>query len=45
MDEAAYNRFKKYDIGDIVGVEGEIFRTQRGEMSVRVRSTSSSAKT
>ena len=22
MDEAAYNRFKKYDIGDIVGVEG-----------------------
>ena len=25
-----YNRFKKYDIGDIVGVEGEVFRTQRG---------------
>ena len=37
MDEAAYNRFKKYDIGDIVGVEGEIFRTQRGEMSVRAK--------
>ncbi len=36
MDEAEYDRFKKYDIGDIVGVEGEIFRTQRGEMSVRV---------
>ena len=36
MDEAEYNRFKKYDIGDIVGVEGEVFRTQRGEMSVRV---------
>ncbi len=35
MDEAEYNRFKKYDIGDIVGVEGEVFRTQRGEMSVR----------
>ena len=32
-----YNRFKKYDIGDIVGVEGEVFRTQRGEMSVRVQ--------
>jgi len=29
MDEDAYNRFKKYDIGDIVGVKGEVFRTQR----------------
>ena len=29
-------RFKKYDIGDIVGVHGVVFRTQRGEMSVRV---------
>ena len=37
MDEDAYNRFKKYDIGDIVGVRGEVFRTQRGEMSVRGR--------
>ena len=36
MDEAEYNRFKKYDIGDIVGVHGVVFRTQRGEMSVRV---------
>ena len=35
MDEENYNRFKKYDIGDIVGVIGEVFRTQRGEMSVR----------
>ena len=37
MDEDSYNRFKKYDIGDIVGVNGEVFRTQRGEMSVRAR--------
>ena len=37
MDEEDYNRFKKYDIGDIVGVRGEVFRTQRGEMSVRAR--------
>ena len=36
MDEEEYNRFKKYDIGDIVGVKGIVFRTQRGEMSVRV---------
>ena len=35
MDEDNYDRFKKYDIGDIVGVNGEVFRTQRGEMSVR----------
>ena len=35
MDEEAYNRFKKYDIGDIVGVKGQVFRTQKGEMSIR----------
>ena len=35
MDEEVYERFKKYDIGDIVGVRGDVFRTQRGEMSVR----------
>ena len=37
LDEEAYERFKKYDIGDIVGVQGEAFRTQRGEISVRVK--------
>ena len=36
VDEAEYARFKKFDIGDIVGVKGVVFRTQRGEMSVRV---------
>ena len=36
MDETEYERFKKYDIGDIVGINGVVFRTQRGEMSVRV---------
>ena len=35
MDADNYDRFKKYDIGDIVGVNGEVFRTQRGEMSIR----------
>ena len=40
MDEAEYNRFKKFDIGDIVGVKGVVFRTQRGEMSVRVETVS-----
>ena len=37
MDEEDYNHFKKYDIGDIVGIDGEVFRTQRGEMSVRAK--------
>jgi len=37
MDTEDYNRFKKYDIGDIVGVKGEVFRTERGEISVRVK--------
>ncbi|MCR5826102.1 MAG: lysine--tRNA ligase [Oscillospiraceae bacterium] len=37
MDETNYSEFKKYDIGDIVGVQGEVFRTQRGEMSVRCK--------
>ena len=37
MDAEVYDRFKKYDIGDIVGVRGEVFRTQRGEMSVRAK--------
>ena len=38
MGEEEYNRFKKNDIGDIVGVEGEIFKTQTGEVSVRAKS-------
>lgn len=37
MGEERLNWFKKYDIGDIVGVEGEVFRTKRGEISVRTR--------
>ena len=44
MDAAVYDQFKKYDIGDIVGVEGEVFRTQRGEMSVRAKKITLLAK-
>ena len=36
MEEDAFAHFKKNDIGDIVGVTGDVFRTQRGEISVRV---------
>ena len=35
MGEEGLNRFKKYDIGDIVGVTGEVFRTKRGEISIK----------
>ena len=30
MPEEQFNDFRKYDIGDIVGVKGDVFRTQRG---------------
>ena len=36
LGEEEYNRFKKLDIGDIVGAEGEVFTTQTGEISVRI---------
>ncbi len=35
MDEVTFERCRKLDIGDIVGVHGDVFRTQRGEISVR----------
>jgi len=35
LGEEEYNRFKKLDIGDIVGATGEVFTTQTGEISVR----------
>ena len=35
MGEEAFNRFKKNDIGDILGCEGEVFTTKTGEISVR----------
>lgn len=34
IGEEAYKDFKKMDIGDIVGIEGEVFKTKTGEISV-----------
>ena len=34
VGEEPYADFKKYDVGDIVGIEGEVFRTKTGEISV-----------
>ena len=36
VGEETYAAFKKFDIGDIVGVKGEVFRTQKGEISIHV---------
>ena len=38
VGEDVYSSFKKWDIGDICGVRGEVFRTQKGEISVRASS-------
>ena len=38
MGEEEYNRFKKHDIGDILGCEGKVFKTKTGEISVRTSS-------
>jgi lysyl-tRNA synthetase class 2 len=35
IGQEAYEAFKKCDIGDIFGVAGEVFRTQKGEISVK----------
>lgn len=35
LGEDAYSAFKKMDIGDIVGIRGEVFKTRREEISVR----------
>ena len=34
IGEEAYADFKKYDVGDIVGLKGEVFRTKTGEISI-----------
>ncbi len=34
IGEEAYADFKKYDVGDIVGIKGEVFKTKTGEISI-----------
>ena len=34
LGEEAYNQFKKWDVGDIAGVEGTLFKTKTGELSL-----------
>ncbi|MCR4749647.1 MAG: lysine--tRNA ligase [Lachnospiraceae bacterium] len=39
LGEEAYADFKKYDVGDIIGVKGYMFRTQKGEISIHATET------
>ena len=44
VGEEAYKDFKKMDIGDIVGIKGEVFRTKRGEISIHAEEVTLLAK-
>ena len=44
LGEEAYAGFKKWDVGDIIGVEGTLFRTRTGEISVHAKSATLLAK-
>lgn len=44
IGEMAYEEFKKMDIGDVVGVEGNVFKTHKGEISIKVTSIELLAK-
>jgi lysyl-tRNA synthetase, class II len=36
IGQEEYDRFKKYDLGDIIGLKGEVFKTQKDEVSIKV---------
>ena len=38
IGEESYKDFKKYDVGDILGISGEVFKTKTGEISVHASS-------
>ncbi len=44
MSEENYEEFKKFDIGDIIGVVGEICKTERGEISIKTKTIKLLAK-
>ena len=37
IGEESYADFKKYDVGDIIGIEGEVFKTKTGETSIHAQ--------
>ncbi|MCR5793074.1 MAG: lysine--tRNA ligase [Lachnospiraceae bacterium] len=38
IGEDSYKDFKKYDVGDILGISGEVFKTKTGEISIHAES-------
>ena len=42
LGDEEYDRFKKLDIGDIIGVTGIVFTTEAGEISVRAEKITAS---
>lgn len=44
VGEEAFGNFKTWDIGDIIGITGEVFRTRRGEISVKAQKITLLAK-
>jgi len=44
VGKEVYEDFKKYDIGDVIGAKGNVFKTHKGEISVKVDSISLLAK-
>ena len=44
IGEDSYKDFKKYDIGDIVGISGEVFKTKTGEISIHATFCNTSFK-
>jgi lysyl-tRNA synthetase, class II len=44
QDVAGYQEFKHWDLGDIVGVEGHLFKTMKGELTVHVKNIALVAK-
>ncbi len=44
VGEEVYKDFKKFDVGDLVGIEGEVFRTKTGEISVHAANITLLAK-
>lgn len=44
VGEEKYEEYKKYDIGDIVGIKGDVFKTHTGEISIKVKELTLLAK-
>ena len=44
IGEESYKDFKKYDVGDVIGVKGEVFKTKTGEISIHASEVTLLAK-